>query len=396
MKSLFWLLAVFAAAVALVILGRLDAGYVLFIWPPYRVETSMLFFGVAALIAFGALYALLRLFGHAFALPATVRAFRQRRRRERAHAALASALQAYYEGRFARAEKEAAAAFEDGPAPGIAALLAARAAHQMRDFPRRGQWLERAAAAGETLQTAQVMTRAELALDERDFTGARDALRALQGGARHIATTRMLLRAERGAGAWEEVLRLATQLAKRDAIAPALAEEYKVQATIELLARSADDAGAFERRWRSVDARDQVQSRIAAAAARHATALGNAPLARQILEQALEAEWSAQLVRLYGELPRALDAAGRAEEARLRIERGEKWLRERSRDPDLLGALGRLCIEAELWGKARSFLEASVSFDENRAAHLELARLAERLGKADDAQRHYRRAAELA
>ena len=202
MKSLFWLLAVFAAAVALVILGRIDAGYVLLIYPPYRVEASLLFFAMAALGSFLILYALLRLLGHALALPATVRGFRARRRRERAQAALAAALQAYYEGRYARAEKEAALAFETGPTPGIAALLAARAAHQMRDFQRREAWLERAGGAGEALRGAQLMSRAELALDERDFTAARDALRSLHGsGPRHIATTRMLLRAERGAGA---------------------------------------------------------------------------------------------------------------------------------------------------------------------------------------------------
>ena len=396
MKSLFWLLAVFAAAVALVVLGRVEAGYVLFIYPPWRVEMSMLFFAVGMLALFAALYWLVRLSGHALALPATVRAYRARRRSERANAALAAALQAYYEGRYARAEKEAAVAFENGPTPGVAALLAARAAHQMRDFERRETWFERAVAVGEAVQTAQVMSLAEIALDERDFVGARNALRGLQGNARHIASMRLLLRAERGAGAWEEVLRLSAQLAKRDAIAPALAEEYKLQATIELLARSADDAGAFERRWRTIPAADQRQPRVAAAAARHATALGNALLARAILEDALAEEWSPQLVRLYGELPRGLDAASRAEEARARIERGERWLTERSRDAELLSALGRLCAQAELWGKARSFLEAALSFEESRTAHLELARLAEKMSDAEAAQRHYRRAAELA
>jgi len=48
MNSLLWLIAVFAAAVAFVILGRVDAGYVLFVFPPYRVEVTMLFFAVAA------------------------------------------------------------------------------------------------------------------------------------------------------------------------------------------------------------------------------------------------------------------------------------------------------------------------------------------------------------
>src|SRR4051812_31723076 len=223
MRSLFWLLAVFAAAVAIVILGRVDAGYVLFVYPPYRVEMTMLFFAFAAAASFVLLYFVLRVLGQAVSLPATVRAYRARRRRERAHAALAAALQAYYEGRYTRAEKEATVAFEIGPVPGLAALLAARAAHQMRDFERRDRWLERADSSGAALQTARLVSRAELALEERDFGAARDALRKLQSaGPRHIATARMLLRAERGAGAWDEVLRLAGQLVKRDAIAPAL------------------------------------------------------------------------------------------------------------------------------------------------------------------------------
>ena len=395
MRSLFWLLAVFAAAVALVVAARVDSGHVLLFYPPWRVEMSMVFFVVAAAVSFVVLFLLFRLLGNALALPASVRAWRARRRRERAHTALATALQAYYEGRYARAEKEAGYAADNGPSPGVAALLAARAAHQMRDFDKRDRWLERADGSGDSLQAARLVSRAELALEERDFAAARDALRSLHGaGPKHVATTRMLLRAERGAGAWDEVLRLASQLSKRDAIAPALAEEYKVQATVELLARSADDAAAFERRWRGVAAADRIQPRIAAAAARNATALGKAALARDILENALAAEWVPQLVLLYGGLPERLDPEERISEARARIERAEQWLLERERDSHLLATLGRLCAQAELWGKARSFLEASLSFEESRAARIELARLAERLGQSDEAQRHFRRAAE--
>ncbi|HEX6298814.1 MAG TPA: heme biosynthesis HemY N-terminal domain-containing protein [Burkholderiales bacterium] len=396
MRSLFWLLAVFAAAVALVIVGRLDAGYAVIVSPPYRIEASLLFVAITALLAFILLYAAARLLGHAVGLPATVGAFRARRRRDRAHGALAAALQTYYEGRYARAEKHATVAFEIGPVPGVAALLAARAAHQMRDFERRDRWLARADAAGDKLQTARLVSRAELALEERDFAGAREALRRLEDrGAKQIATTRMLLRAERGTGGWDEVLRLADQLGKHDAISPAVADEYKVQAMVELLARAADDAGAFERRWRAIPARAQLQPRLAAAGARHAIAHGRAALAREIVEKAIAAEWSPQLASLYGELPAQMDPAARAAEARTRIERAERWLLARERDPELLATLGRLCAQAELWGKAKSFLEASLSFEPTRTAHLELARLSERLGENEDAQRHYRRAAEL-
>src|SRR2546421_6605831 len=207
MRSLFWLLAVFAVAVALVVLGRVNAGYVLFVYPPWRVEFTMLAFAIAAAACFFLLYGLLRLLGQAVSLPTTVRAYRVRRRRERAHGALAAALQAYYEGRYRRAEKEAALAFEIGPAPGLAALLAARASHQLRDFERRDRWLERADGSGAALQTAHLVSRAELALEERDFGAARDALRRLTSYPRASprrprGTPRRLARAASRARSW--------------------------------------------------------------------------------------------------------------------------------------------------------------------------------------------------
>src|SRR5438552_1728742 len=141
MRALFWLLAVFAVAVALVILGRVGAGYVMFVYPPYRVELSLLFFVVASLAGFLLLYAAMRLLGHAVSLPTYVRAYRSRRRRERAHAALAAALQAYYEGRYARAEKEAGAAFAPSAAPAPGTRCCASPPSSPSAMPSRRRWL---------------------------------------------------------------------------------------------------------------------------------------------------------------------------------------------------------------------------------------------------------------
>jgi HemY protein len=55
-----------------------------------------------------------------------------------------------------------------------------------------------------------------------------------------------------------------------------------------------------------------------------------------------------------------------------------------------------LCAKQGLWGKAQSYLEASISVDPTYAAHLELARLHERLGNADAARRNYRESLERA
>jgi len=393
MRTLLWLLALFAAAAALAVAARLDQGYVQFAYAQWRVEMSLLMFGVLAALAFIALYALLRLLRHTFALPAYVREFWRRRRRDRAQAALADALQAWLEGRYTRAEKEASGAWEAGAAPGLAAIIAARAAHELGAPERRGMWLERAGAAGK--HTAGLLSRAVMALSERDYATARDALHSLQdSGARHIAALRLLMRAERGMRNWEEVLRLTAQLAKRNAIAPGLAEDYRNQAHVELLEQSAAQRSRFQERWERIPEREKASPRVAAAAARHARALGLAALAREALEKALAADWDATLVSLYGELPQ-MEQAARIAEARGRIERAERWLLEHPQDPQLLATLGRLCAQAELWGKAQSYLEASLAFGDLRATHLELARLLDRLARGADAQRHYRRAAEL-
>jgi HemY protein len=393
MRALLWLLAVFAAAAALAVFARFDQGYVQIAWGQWRIEMSLLLACGLALAAFAALYALVRLARHTLALPAYVSGWRARRRRERAHEALAAALQAWLEGRYVRAEKEAAQAFAGGVAQGVAAVIAARAAHELGAPERRQQWLERADAAG--AQSAAHLSRAVMALAERDYARARESLSSLQdSGARHIATLRLLMRAERGMRNWEEVLRLTAQLAKRDAIAPGMAEDFRSQAHVELLAQAAAERGAFEERWDRIPTRERANPRVAAAAARHATALGLAPLAREALEEALAAEWDATLAGLYGTLP-SLEPAARLAEARLRIERAERWLLEREQDAALLAALGRLCVEAELWGKAQSYLEASLAFGESRDTHLALARLHERFSRTAEAQRHYRRAAEL-
>jgi len=395
MRALAWLLAVFVAAVALALFGRLNEGLVLLVWPPWRVELSLLLAVLALAAAFALLYAAASLLSHTLALPAKVSAYRERRKRERAQLALAAALQTYFEGRYARAEKEAALAWEAGAAPGVAALVAARAAHQLREFERRDRWLERASEAGEALHAATLLSQAELLLEERDFAGARNALTSLHGaGPKHIAGARMLLHAERGARNWEEVLRLANTLGKRGAISAALATEYRVQAEIELLARAAGDRDALAARWRRIAAEDRAHPRVAAAAARHAARAGDIELAREIIERSLAADWSPALVALYGELP-AGEAQAREREAQARIERAERWLPAHANDPQLLAALGRLCAAAELWGKAERYLEASVSFEDSRAARLDLAQLAEREGRAAQAQAHFRRAAEL-
>jgi HemY protein len=52
-------------------------------------------------------------------------------------------------------------------------------------------------------------------------------------------------------------------------------------------------------------------------------------------------------------------------------------------------------VQRELWGKAQSYLEASLATQQTQAAHVALARLFERIGRTDEANRHFRASADL-
>ena len=112
--------------------------------------------------------------------------------------------------------------------------------------------------------------------------------------------------------------------------------------------------------------------------------------ARKIVEEALTHNWDARLLRRYPETAQA--------DALPLIQKAEAWRKERPEDPDLMFALGRLCLHQQLWGKAQSFLESALRLaDDNDAlvirTHRALARLFEQLGDTDRAAEHYRASA---
>ena len=381
MRGLMWVLAVFVLAVGLSLAAHLNDGYAIFVLPPYRAELSLNLAILLILAGFASGYLLLRLVAHTLRLPLYVRGFRARRRREKGQAAMLAALQALFEGRYARAEKSADKAYKLGQAPALSALVAARAASEMREFERRDQWLERAGGDDKNARQARLAVQASLLLDERRYDDALGVLRELSASEpKRISTQRMLMKAHRRLGHWDEVRRLAAALGKRGALPEVAATQLRITAQIEALRQQAGNAAGLAECWQRTE--DRLDARVARAAARLFIDCGDCRRAHEIAAAALEADWNEELVLLYGECPGA--------DLLAQIERGEKWLKSRPRDRALLLTLGRMCLQQELWGKAQSYLEASLSEEPSRGAHVALAQLFDRIGKPDDANRHYR------
>jgi HemY protein len=137
MRVLLRVLAILALAVALTMAAKYNAGYVVVVYPPYRAEFSLSLLIVMLLALFFLAYGLLRLGAHTLNLPAEVHAFKQERQREKAKATMRDGMKAFAAGHYAKAEKLAISAMEQGEAAEINALIAARCAHALGAFERR-------------------------------------------------------------------------------------------------------------------------------------------------------------------------------------------------------------------------------------------------------------------
>jgi HemY protein len=385
MRGLLWLLALFALAVGVSLAARFNDGYVLVVFPPWRAEISLNLALVLIAGGFVVLYALLRGVALTLSLPNRVREFRERRQRDKAAGTFQDAMRLLFEGRYSQALKKAGEAHAAGQSPGLAALIAARSAQRLREPYKQGAWLDRASTDDPQMQSARLMLEAEMYIDARRFNDAVAALQRLQKIAgRHIAALRLELRAQQGSGNWNEVLRIARLLEKRDGLLPELAQEIKLKAHQENIRQRRSDLAQLLDYLRQVPAKES-SPRLARAFAEALIELGANDEAQTIIETQLDVEWDSTLIRLYGR-----SAGGNLTS---RIARADKWLSQHPDDPQLLLALGRLCLAQRLWGKAQSYLEASLSLADQREVRLELARLFEQTERSAEAMRHYRAAA---
>ncbi|MDE2310602.1 MAG: heme biosynthesis protein HemY, partial [Betaproteobacteria bacterium] len=363
-----------------------NPGFVLLVYPPYRMEMSLSLFVVALLVLFVLGYLMLRLLFAALNLPVYVRQYRAERARSRGRSAMMEALGAFFEGRYAAAEKAAVRAMELGESSGINPIIAARAAHELREFDKRDTYLD--AAKGKTIgeDTMRLMATTKFNLDQHQPQSALNSLRTLHeaGVKGHVGALQLELRAQQQAGNWDAVLDVVSQLEKRDAIDATVATQMRQQAWLEKIRTRSQDASALLAVWKSIPGEFRQRSKIAAAAARAFMQLGDCRNAQQILTGSLDAQWDSEPVALYGDCQSGNVVA--------QIEQAEKWLTQHKDDAGLLLALGKLCLYQKLWGKAQNYLDASISISPSRAAYTALGQLAEKSQKPDEAFRYFQKA----
>lgn len=390
MRTWFWTLLLAVIAVALAVVLRSHSGNVLLLVWPWRISMSLTLAVLLIVAAFIVLYVGLRLLAWLLAIPDRVRAWRGKRAQARDHELLERGWIGLLEGRYTTAEKDLTKLLDQTKVQTrrvLAALSAARATHGLGEFDRRDRLLaiaQEQAGTDAGLIEATATVSADMLLDQGRAERALAVLEPLaDGGARHLHTMRLLLRAHTALHHDEQVFTLARGLVRRNALARSEADQLiDASGAARLRAAAAGGSDAWRAIWKDLKAEERLLPEIALSGAAAFEAAGEASEAARVLEAAVAVKFNPALVAAY--------ARCEAEQVSRRLARAETWLQQRPTDPDLLTALGMLCLNGQLWGQAERYLLRSLSRRSDAQTHALLGSLYDRLDRPADAVRHWR------
>jgi HemY protein len=378
--TLLFLFALLVALGVAVVMAD-EPGYVLFSYNSFRYESS--FWGFLALIvtAIIALY-LLRLALSALGVSGRVvnpwsRYNKQRRIAQAAHRGQLELA----EGDWSSALKHLKLAAESDPHPLTHYLGAARAANEMGQYQESDALLQKAREREPHADVAIGLTQAQLQIHRAQYSEALASLAPLHTKyPKHPYVLSLMQRLYVTQRDWPALISLLPELRKQRVLTETELSDLERRAwmaSLEEVTPLGDEAPtqAISRQWQQIPSGLKGDVEIAHAYASRLHELNREDDAEDVLRAAIKRNYDDRLVRLYGHI--------KSRDPSKQLQLAEGWLRNRPSDPVLLLTLGRLCQTNQLWGKARDYLEASLSAQRTPEACGELARLLTHLGETD-------------
>jgi len=412
MRTVIWLVLLFAVAVvAALVLGRND-GLASFYWNGWRLDVSLNLFLLVLVGSCFAFVTAIQTLHSLTSLPRRAREWRLAQRERTAQLALRESLAEFFGARYGRAQKAAQRALsihsqtpdlaQDAGFLALGHLLAASSAHRLQDRRRRDEQLQlaldmsRRSASTRPQEEGALLLAAEWALDDRDASRALELLTDLSPGvARRTQALRLKLQASRLAKQSLEALRTARLLAKHQGFSKVAAQGLLRSLAFEAL-DGARDVDQLRTVWLQLDGADRRDVLVAARAAQRAAVLGAPDDGRGWLRPFWDdvAEMPADERMVLAEaLVQVLPGLGPEW-----LQRLESSVQRFPRDKYLAYALGHALAERQLWGKARLMLEQvcddrEMSAAARRRSWLMLAQMADHDGNQERRARCHEAAA---
>lgn len=396
MRFVAWMSILSISAVLAAWVTANNHGHVTLYWNAVRIDLSINLFLFMLFGLFVATFFLLRLIAGVIDLPQRAAAYRRGQRESRAIQGISQAIDHLFAGRYAKALKAAEVSSHHRGVSDIACLIAANASHRLKRSDDRDTWLEKIQ--GDAHQQARLVMTAEMQLDERDAQGALQTINKLkEGGARQFLVQHIALRANQLIKNWEEVIRLTSTLAKRNILHPLVARSRIQEALSHLAQQKNLNPQVLLKIWNELSKEDRHNPSLVKIVTQGLIAAQDFAHAKKILEEAIDHQPDADLLDIY---PDCIGVKESGQHILAFIQRIEGWLQKYPAEPALHLALGRLCIEQKLWGKAKSSLSQVIRAPRATSvmeaqAHMALSKVHEALDEQAEAATHYRSAAQL-
>ena len=222
------------------------------------------------------------------------------------------------------------------------------------------------------------ITQAEMLLRHNQLAAALTTLEQLDAsGHQNARGLNLLARIYRQQGDWQKLKLLEPRLRSTSGITTANVDEIVAQIHLDMLkaAGTSRQRGELEQAWHEVTKSLARRPDVVVAYARAAMACDAAEPAEKALRELLNEQWDEAALLAYGELEVA--------EPLSQLQTVEKWLNNHPQDALLLLTCARCCIRNELFGKARSYLEASIGMRPRLETYQMLAKLLEASGERE-------------
>jgi len=361
-----------------------DPGYVAIRLGRTLFETTLPVF----VLLLGAVHVLAIASTRAFASRRRIAQLRAERRRRKAREDTQRGLLDLAAGQWRSAEELLTRAAPDADSPAANYLVAARAADLLDAIDRRDEWLARAQDDAPEERAAALVTLAEMQMRRGQDEAALQTLEQLDASG-HLNSRGLELMARlcQKLGRNERLRELGPRLLSAKELPEEQVNELLAHVRLAEIRAAGESANqsALEKAWSDLPRSVRKLPPSIVTYARAAMACRDHPSAERALRELIEETGDVAAVRLYGDL--ALP------DPLVPLDRAEGWLRRRPEDADLLATCARLSLRAELVGKARSYLEASLARRPTAENSLILAELLEDLGEHEAATAWLRRAA---
>ncbi len=386
MKKLIIYFIVLLLAVWLGILMHGHPGYVLIGIANTRIETSFWLALFVLLLLLAVLYWLWQLMRGTYHIPGRFRAWGKRRHKAKLQHLTEQGIYQLLAGNWHKAELDLSKAAKQQPQGVLNYLGAAEAAQGQKNYARRDQYLEQARQVADKSQLL-VITRAQVRwyIESAQWDAALQSLSSLQASSpRHPFLLKSLEQIYYAQQNWEQLHRLLPKLKQQHLFAEGevVELEHKVYLALMVKARETNQPESLEQIWHTLPDYMRKEPKVLATYTEFLIEEGSQQKAESLLKSRLRRSLDPLLLQQYAKVV--------SENSARQLSRAEIWLTKNPDNAALLLCLGKLCMRHRLWGKARSYLEASNKRQPNAEVYIAQGEVLEHLGEKSAALESYR------